>query len=424
MNLRDIFDLLRLELLGGLRERSIVINSILVPVLLYPAIIFAMLTLMTFVDAQTERFESRVEVVGEGPATQEVIERLAARDNVTVTQIEAGSETASSATARLELGSIDALLEVRPAGERASPDRIANDADFALTVVTSRDRSSTAAARVRSAIEEHRRERIDHEARTRGVPADQWQVFSIEENNLATGRQMGAFVLSLLIPLTLTVMIAAGCFYPAVGATAGERERGTWETTLSLATARSNVVVAKYLYVVVFGCLAGFLNVVALLVSARGILAGMTRDAPVEVSLPLSTLPVLLVCSVLLATMLAAGMMIFASFARTFKEGQAMVTPFYILSIVPVMAMVDEGLRLTEKTALVPFLNTALLMRDAFQGQVAAVPVLITLVVSAVVVALLLFIASRILAYEDILTGTYDGKFTQFIRQRLFAKGA
>ncbi len=39
-------------------------------------------------------------------------------------------------------------------------------------------------------------------------------------------------ILGLIAPLYFVIMVAVGCLYPAVDTTAGEHERGTWETTL------------------------------------------------------------------------------------------------------------------------------------------------------------------------------------------------
>ena len=40
-------------------------------------------------------------------------------------------------------------------------------------------------------------------------------------------------MLSKILPLIVVVMVMLGAFYPAIDITAGERERGTLETTLS-----------------------------------------------------------------------------------------------------------------------------------------------------------------------------------------------
>src|ERR1017187_1865366 len=84
---------------------------------------------------------------------------------------------------------------------------------------------------------------------------------------------MGAFMLGLVAPIMFVVMVALGCFYPAVDCIAGERERNTWETLMSTAASRLSVVAAKYLYVASLGGLAGILNLLVIAATLRPVLA-------------------------------------------------------------------------------------------------------------------------------------------------------
>ena len=62
--LHDIRVLYLREVRSALRERTIVVNSILIPVLLYPFILWAAFTGLTFVQGQTEGYRSRIMVTG------------------------------------------------------------------------------------------------------------------------------------------------------------------------------------------------------------------------------------------------------------------------------------------------------------------------------------------------------------------------
>ena len=53
---------------------------------------------------------------------------------------------------------------------------------------------------------------------------------------MASSREMGQFILGLMLPLFLVIMLAVGCMFPAIDSTAGEREKSTWETLMTLAT--------------------------------------------------------------------------------------------------------------------------------------------------------------------------------------------
>jgi sodium transport system permease protein len=203
---------------------------------------------------------------------------------------------------------------------------------------------------------------------------------------------------------------------------AGERERNTWETLMSTAANRLSIIAAKYLYVVSLGGLAGVLNLLAVLITFKPILAPLFENAgqTLETTLPLSAIPILGVAAVLLAGFVAAGMMIFASFARTFREGQAMITPFYMLILLPAVFLQVPGLKLSTTLALFPVLNVTLMVREAIAGTFHWGPITITLLSSLAAICLCLRLAASILRFEDIVIGSYNGSLGRFVKERLF----
>ena len=84
----------------------------------------------------------------------------------------------------------------------------------------------------------------------------------------------------------LIIMLAMGAVYPAIDTTAGERENGTWETMMTAATSRENILIAKYLYVATMSFVAGCLNVMAMMFTMRSNIAliggpaGLTGGCP------------------------------------------------------------------------------------------------------------------------------------------------
>ena len=243
---------------------------------------------------------------------------------------------------------------------------------------------------------------------------------------------MGQFVMGMMIPLFFVIMIANGCLYPAIDSTAGERERNTWETTSTLATRRIHIVTAKYLYVATMGTVAGALNAAAMVVSFRSFLGplfarlGGGDESGFAFELPLRSLPVLLLTAVLLGALIAAAMMILAAFARTFKEGQSMVTPVFLLVIFPVVVLNDPSMTFTPALASIPVVNVVLLLRQAIAGNLLWLQLGITVVSNAAAIVACLWLASRVLRVEEIATGSFEGNFFQFLRQqfRPAAKGA
>lgn len=411
--------LYRREMRAAFRERTIIINSILTPLFLYPLLLWIAFTGLTYISGQTEGFKPRVAVV-DWPASHPGLRRSLELDGgFELVFVRAPRAVLSR---QIQQGRLDAVVEFLPPTNGAAA--LPGNFEAHISFDKSKESSEAARERLQTAINQYRSKWLKREARARGIDAATWQVFTISSRNMASGGQMGAFALGLMLPVIFVVMVAVGCFYPAVDALAGERERSTWETLMSTAANRLSIVIAKYLYVVSFGGLAGALNLLAVLVTFKPILAPLFERAgqTLEMSLPFSAIPVLAIAALLLAGFVAAGMMIFGCFARTFREGQAMITPFYLLILVPVVFLQVPGLKLSASVALLPVLNLTLMVREALGGTLSWGPIAITLVASGAAILVCLRLAGFILRFEDVVSGAYSGSFGRFFKQRILKR--
>ncbi len=414
MSLYDIRILYVRELRSALRERGILVNSILIPLFLYPVLLWLMLTAISFVRGQQERFVSRIAVVGLSDSHAELLEALT--EDAPVELVEAPEDPESA----IAEGKLDALAEFQP--PEGSAAGLEDNFRLRLSFDGSKDRSITARGRLIEALDDYREGWLERSGVSLGMGTSEWKRFRVERLNLASSDEMGAFILGLLVPLLMVIMIALGCFYPAVDATAGERERSTWETLMTASPSRSSVVIAKYLYVATLGGLAGLLNLTALTLSMSSILAPMLGDASLEFKIPFRALPLLGLSAVLLAMLIAAIMMIVAAFARTFKEGQSMVGPVYMLCILPTLLVQSPDLELTPKLAMVPIANVMVLFRELISGIYRWPMIALTLGAQMVMVAVCLLFARTVLSYEDVLIGSYSGSFGKFLKRRLLRR--
>lgn len=409
-----------MELRSALRERSLVVNSILVPIFLYPVMIWVMFTGITFIQGKTEGFTSRVAFLAVPDSQRSFAAELGREEKFRVVEL-AGPEEAQQA---IRGGTLDAALVFEPlagANETSLPGnsrvRILHDG--------SRDRSREARDRLERRLAERRSAMLEREAAARGTTDAQWTLITTERQDRSSGREKGQFILGLMLPTFLLLMCAVGCFYPAIDATAGERERGTWETLASSGVRRESVVLAKYLLVATFGVTAGVLNLAAMTFSMGRILAPLLERAGekgMEFSIPWMAVPVVVAGTVLLALFLAAGMMLLAAFARTFKEGQSLVMPLYLMTILPVMLV--RGTPFSASTALIPILNVALMFREAIAGHFDWPLIGLTLLVEAALVVATLWLAAYVLRFEDFLVGSHGGSLFKFLRARRNRRGA
>ncbi len=402
----DVWLLYQRELRSALREKNILLYSLLVPALLYPCILWLIFSADSLVRGTLEQTPSRVAMVGLPPHHARLETELVEAGEFSLT-----SRPQEESLRGLQQGRFDLVAVFQPGPHGEMGVRLVYDG--------SRLHSKIARDRMQQVLERYRDLRLEELARQLAAADEQLQLLWVKPVNHASESQVGRFLLSILLPMAMIVVMGMGGLYPAVDSTAGERERSTWETLLTTAASRDDVVLAKYLYVVSVIAFSGLLNLAALYTCVYAVLEPMEG---VTISLPWSSLPVLLGGTLLLAMFMAAGMMVPASFARTFQQGQSLSTPFYAVTILPTVLVADPSVQFTTTLACIPVLNAALAFREAIAGHLLWPQLLISLSVLLLCVVASLWVARRVLAYEDVVLGTYGGSFWTFFRQRLLKR--
>ncbi|MFB3904901.1 MAG: ABC transporter permease [Acidobacteriota bacterium] len=417
LNWRDVATFYRYELRAALRERSIVINTLLIPIFMYPFLLWAMFTGITYVVGQVEGLTSRV-VIDDQTGHGDDFRKILARDEKCRLQ---APRPKAKALEQIKAGELDALIELAPVAPGPKSPR--GNFSARIHYDRSKDRSEQAQARLADAVGIYRSQWLEKEAARLRITGEQWQGFMIERKNVASERQMGRFLLSTMLPLFLVIMIAVGCFYPAVDSTAGERERSTWETSMSTAASRQSILTGKYLFVATLGSVAGLINVSSMMLSAKAVMAPLTQQIgeKFEFRVPFAALPVMALGTVLLALFVAAVMMLLASFARSFREGQSMITPFYMAIILPVVFIRPEG-PFTPEQALIPIVNVTRLFAQAINGEILILNTVLTLLSEVACIVIVLRFASVIVRFEDFMIGSYRGSLGKFVKERLLKR--
>jgi ABC-type Na+ efflux pump permease subunit len=381
------------ELLSSLRDRMTMVYAVLLPLALYPVLLFVVVQVFLVVRGREQHALVRVGVVE--PADVAPADRQRLED-----AMRGGPNAAATPGAR-PLEPVE-VLAARQGGEDAARAWLAEDdgpdavlcgprAEGALLVHDStRGKGELAVRRLLPRLERLAEDLRQAGARDAGLGADALDALVVEaRRDLAPQEDKAAFLLSFLLPMLMVMMTLSGAFYPAIDATAGERERGTHDTTLLLPVTRSTVLQGKILAVAALAMLATLLNVLAMGLSV-GHLLGMLKGggADLQFEVPWTAFVAIAPLALLFAFFVAATMMVFASRAKTFKEGQAALGPLQLFFYLPAMAGALPGLALTPALACVPVVNVVLAFRDLLKGRVAPLEYALA-AVSLLVLALL-----------------------------------
>ena len=177
--------------------------------------------------------------------------------------------------------------------------------------------------------------------------------------------------------MLMIINLALCAFYPALDQTAGEKERGTFETLLSTPARKTEIVAGKFLAIFSLALFSAVLSLASMgltMVTQIGQMANAAGEANnplAAIQISTSTIIIMLLILVPLAFFICSVMMSIALFARNFREAQHYVTPFYLAITMPAIAASFPTVELTQVTMLIPILNVALLFKELLIGNFA-----------------------------------------------------
>ena len=377
MSLRSSLAVTRKELLASLRDRQTALYTFVLPLVMYPGVFWLMVQGFLVVQGTRERTEVTVGLAGAAPiemhdelareldTAPEDPDELAA--NVVHVERLPGAVPEDEARAWITLGEEgaelpDAVLYLDdPAGE-APRARLFHD--------TTRSRSELARKRVAARLPDFAERLRNQAALAKGVDPAELDPVTVADRVVSPRRDVGALILSSLLPIMLVVMAVMGAFFPAVDLVAGEKERKTAETTLLLPVPRGSMLQGKILAVCATAVVATTLNLLAIGLSAEHLVSMLSVGGPgITFELPVLALLAIAPLAILFAFFVSAVLTGVAGLAATFKEGQAMLGPVQMVFILPAMVGAVPGLKLSVGMAFVPVVNVVLAFRSMLRGE-------------------------------------------------------
>ena len=385
----------RKELRETLRDRRTLTVMVAVPILLYPALLIAT---EQFALLGIRRIESVASnVAGSGPASEDVIEFLAADEDLDLVDVDDPVEAVRSK----RVGAVAVFGPMSPGQSSQSATVLYDAADEgsqrARTVLAEALRNWDDTLLARRLVEE-------------GLPPSFAKPLALADSSVARAEELGGYTLGRFLPMLLIIMTLLGTFYPAIDMAAGEKERGTLETLLTAPVPPREIVIGKFLAVALIGIVAAALNLASMLLTFQTGLFQFGGSLDIDFALPWGSVVIIFATLIPLAVLFGALFLGIALRSRSFKEAQTALTPVYLLVLVPALLPMFPGIGFTVALAAVPVAGLGIFFRELMSGSPALLPSLVAITTTGLWAWGALAFATASFGREDVLFGAGDAR--------------
>ena len=230
------------------------------------------------------------------------------------------------------------------------------------------------------------------------------------------------------IGMVLITMIMLGAFYPAVDVTTGEKERGTLETLLTLPVTNFQMIMSKFIAVSIVACVTATVSMLAIGGSVLFLMLAIPAEMTSEVTqFPLDTIlssiPMLFLALIATALFVTALCMCFCVFAKSSKEANNYMTPIMLVIMIFSMVGMVPTIELNYTYAIIPIVNVSLLIKQVLSQNLDMSLALTTAGVNLVYSVLTIWILAKMYDSEDIMFSDGFRSFRIFQKRSDIKKG-
>ena len=412
MNLRIVFIIFRKEILDMLRDKRTLIAMLGLPLILYPTLFIVGAQLAMMQANKVAESRSLVAVAG---AHKDILEGWLLKAP------KMGVAISDDPELDLAEGRLQAIVSLE--SDPAQTLELGKTASILIRYDATDTASQEAVKRIMETLDAREKDMLKARLEIIGIPGDFVNPYDVERRNVASGAKYTGTILGMLMPLIMIVMLGVGAFYPAIDLTAGEKERGTFETLLSTPISSFDILGGKFLAVFVLAMLTGLTNLASMVGTFAFQLSQLQSEASVsEIHIPAYSVVVIVLALIPLAFFISAIMMSIAVYAKSFQEAQSLLTPFLLILLFPAALAAIPGFHLSVTMQLVPIANFALLFKDLVTQKVSAQPIVMVLLSTTVYACLALYVAARIFRREDVVLSQEHGlpltlRRSQFVKK-------
>lgn len=419
MNYARLRTLYKKEILDVIRDKKTIFTMIVLPVILYPLIFLVAMQIVSFI-AETQKEQNYLiayqNVADEDRnALNEWIEGEEDGLSYSIKEVESDAPEQD-----LEEENIDAYITTK-----VTKSQVIYEIHY-LSAVTD---SSSVSDLLEEEIDALAKHRAEKNAREAGLDVEKtlYPVKSSFKDSSSSESSIGS-ILGSIIPFLMITSILMGSMYPAIDTTAGEKERGTLETLLTLPVGNMELIMSKFLSVATITVVSVFINVLSMggiaLYLYATVISLSEQAGEFHAGTFVPAILISIVCVIAFALFMSAVVMCICAFAKSFKEANNYITPLTLVVMLVAYVGFIPNIELTKVTALVPVANICLLMKDLLVFKYNFNLILIVLLSNIIYAFISVWVLSKIYNSESILFGESMSGIKLFERRKNIKKGS
>lgn len=355
MNKNVIKQLYKKEMLDVLRDKKTVIMMLVVPLIIYPLLMVAGVLAMTKITTGMSSQSYKVGFDFE-EKTDELMSLITENE-------ESGYHfdvvKAADYGKALLNGELDAFVSTEEKDGKIC---------YVINYMSSSANSGVACDKLAAILDVYSQLETEKLIEKNGLDADSiLRPFVIDYADKSTNEESAGSLMGMIIPFMLIVSLLMGTMYPAIDTTAGEKERGTLETILTMPVTNRELITGKFLTVATIGLVSAFLNVISMAgvsVYFYSLASGMVGTGSINMSKFIPAIIIGILCVLAFAIFISAITMCVCAFAKSYKEANNYITPLTLVVMFASFIAFIPNVVLDTHMALVPVANICLLIRD------------------------------------------------------------
>lgn len=389
--MEQILTVARKEFLDIIRDRRTITVMIVIPTLLFPVIIYLFTTIQLNQLNKNKEKTLKLAWIGENEPLKTYFEQW---DKIDIIP----SQSEADVSELIKSDSFDLALEI-PANFDESLEGMRRGN---LTLYYPSSEDGQFKRRIINILDQYEEKIRRNRLKELSITEVQIDPIFVLEKDISSAKEVFGKTAGGFIPYLFILFSFMGIIYPAIDLFAGEKERGTLETILTVPVSRSRILFGKMIVVAASGIISALLGIIGLLLSINLIDAIPTKlmDALGDV-VEIQSIILVLILIIPLAIFFAGMVIPIACYAKSSKEAQSIIGPLNILVILPAALGLMPGIELNLGTALIPILNVALATKEVVAGTINMGLYFVVFISLVALASLLVFVSAKQFAAES-----------------------